>query len=236
MSKLVLEIRNSRNANNIAFLCALLLSLCALWHGSARSVDAGAPPDPTPPMSRLRDRLAPPLMPAHPTQADLGAEVYYQICMTCHGDQGQGLTEEFRSLLGPPDDNCWRSKCHAANHPPGGFVFPKYVPAVVGAAIPARFPTALDLYHFIKTQMPYNNPGGLQDEAYWQLTAFLVRANGDAHLPVTLNAENAASVQLRPTTRRFSPWLIGSSVGLLLFAGIGGWLIWRRSHGHKQPV
>src|SRR5512145_1765717 len=42
------------------------------------------------------DRLAEPTLPAEPSQADKGAQVYWLACLPCHGDRGQGLTEEFK--------------------------------------------------------------------------------------------------------------------------------------------
>ena len=46
-------------------------------------------PTPTP------DRLAPPPTVASPAQADVGAQVYWLNCQPCHGDRGQGLTDEW---------------------------------------------------------------------------------------------------------------------------------------------
>ena len=142
------------------------------------------------------DRLAPPPTVYPPTQADEGAQLYYQICMVCHGDRGQGLTDEWRGALDIPDQDCWQSRCHASNHPPDGFVFPKAVPAVVSPGMVARFETGLDLYHFIKTRMPWQAPGSRSDEEYWQLTAYMLRANG-IQPPDQLNVQNAASVKMR---------------------------------------
>ena len=55
------------------------------------------------------DRLAPPPTVYPPTQAGDGAQVYYQVCMTCHGHRGQGLTEAWRMSLDPEDQTCWQS-------------------------------------------------------------------------------------------------------------------------------
>ena len=48
---------------------------------------------PTPTVDRL---AAPPTVPA-PNQADEGAQLYWLYCQPCHGDQGQGLTDEWRA-------------------------------------------------------------------------------------------------------------------------------------------
>ena len=50
-------------------------------------------PSPAPETSWL---ILPPI-PAGATQADIGAEIYALVCRDCHGDRGQGLTDEFRA-------------------------------------------------------------------------------------------------------------------------------------------
>lgn len=141
----------------------------------------------------IPDRLAPPFMPEHPTQADLGANTYYLYCMACHGDRGQGLTAEWRSAWSVGDQNCWQSKCHAANHPPEGFRLPYTVPPVIGNGILNGFGTAENLHRFISTRMPWHMPGSLKDDQYWQLTAFLARANNLLPGDANLTPANAAS-------------------------------------------
>ena len=99
-------------------------------------------------MPPVLDRLAQPPTVYPPTQADLGQQTYYFVCMTCHGDRGQGLTDEFRALIGTPDSNCWSAHCHGLDHPREGFVFPHVVPPVVGDVMRERFATALQLNDF----------------------------------------------------------------------------------------
>lgn len=149
-------------------------------------------------MPMMSDRLAPPATVYPPTQADQGAQLYYQICMVCHGDRGQGLTEEWRNVLDPEDRNCWQSRCHATNHPPDGFIFPKTVPPVVGPVTIARFTTALDLFQFLQTRMPWQAAGSRSEEEYWQLTAFLLRLNGVDPGAEPLTAGRAATLWLNP--------------------------------------
>lgn len=142
------------------------------------------------------DRLAPPPMSDPPTQVEQGHQVYYLVCMVCHGDRGQGLTEEWRGALDPADQNCWQSKCHAPNHPPEGFELPRYAPAVMGAGRLAHHQTAAGLYEYIRARMPWQAPGILSDEEYWQLAAFLVEANGISLQGATLDPQNAPRVRL----------------------------------------
>ena len=196
---------------------------------------------PKPAMPPMPSGLKAPPTVYPPTQISLGSQVYYQVCMACHGDRGQGLTDEWRGQLDLPDQNCWQSKCHAANHPPGGFVFPKVVPAVVSPAVIYRFNTALDLYQFIKTKMPFQAPGSLKDEEYWQLTAFLVQANGIDLGQRTLDLRNAAQVTLHPPTPAPLPAQVaGAPSGFsLVWLGVGAGLVfvvliflvqWSRRH------
>ena len=138
-----------------------------------------------------------PDMPPDASQADYGAEVYRLVCSTCHGDIGQGLTDEFRATSRPENQNCWQSKCHASNHPVDGFVFPRYVPPLVGSHIPATFATAQDLYAFISTRMPYQVPGTMTEEEYWQLTAFILELNGYEVDEIVLDFDKAVAFELR---------------------------------------
>jgi mono/diheme cytochrome c family protein len=116
-------------------------------------------------------------MPAEPTGADLGSITWWGVCLACHGDKGQGLTDEWRELAFGEDMNCWKSKCHAANHPPEGFYLIRQVPPAIGPGSLKRFVTAADLQHYLKKKMPWWKPGSLSEEEAWQLTAYLMRSS-----------------------------------------------------------
>lgn len=183
-----------------------ILLLIFLLAGCAST--APESPVPTPRV----DRLAAPAMPAEPQQADLGAEVYYQVCMACHGDFGQGLTDEWRVVWGE-DGNCWQSKCHSPDHPPQGFEIPRTCcKAVMGDETLSQFDNAQELYTYLVQTMPWWNPGYLQDEEYWQLTAYLMRAHGAMPSDVILSPANASVFLLRPVTP-----LPGDSRPIILF-------------------
>lgn len=143
------------------------------------------------------ERLIAPELPENPTQRDCGAYQFAQVCMACHGDKGQGLTEEWRAAWGTEEMNCWQSKCHASNHPPEGFEFPMYAPRIIGEGALGQFETAADLHNFISTKMPWHAPGSLDDKTYWQLVTFLAASNG-AEVNEYLTPENASQVRLRP--------------------------------------
>lgn len=183
--------------NRRRLILALLFLAFGGWAAGASPAGAQEGDDPAR-MMTLPDRLGPPQLPAHPTQADLGAQVFYLYCMACHGDRGQGLTDEWRSAWAEGDQNCWQSRCHSPNHPPGGFILPRAVPAVIGEQRLTHFGDAATLHTYLQQRMPWHMPGSLDEEQYWQLTAYLTRANGlTTDLPL-LTAANAADVRFGP--------------------------------------
>jgi mono/diheme cytochrome c family protein len=109
---------------------------------------------------------------------DRGAETYRQVCLACHGDFGQGLTDEWRAEWGE-DSNCWQSRCHGSAHPPWGFTFPQAVPPLLGPGALSRFQTAADLYTTILSTMPWWDPGSLTESQSWELTTYLMAVRGE---------------------------------------------------------
>ena len=148
----------------------------------------------------VKDGLEADALPLEPSQADLGAEPYRQICLACHGDWGQGLTDAWREEWGE-DANCWQSRCHAPNHPPQGFQLPKSVPGLLGSNSLIRFNTAVELKQNILGTMPWWNPGSLTDDQARALTAYLMRARGEVDDQVTLDAGSAAVYRLHSAYR-----------------------------------
>jgi hypothetical protein len=132
-------------------------------------------------------------LPVNATQLEYGTEVYRLVCKACHGDKGQGLTEDWRAQWPPEDQNCWQSKCHALNHPPDGFYMPQ-APAVVGSPV-AALGNALNLYNYIHTSMPWHDRGSMTEKESWSVTAYILKINGIDPGP-ELNAETAAKISL----------------------------------------
>ena len=93
------------------------------------------------------NRLDKPQVSTPPTQADRGAVYYWLVCIPCHGDKGQGLTEEWREVFGPEEKNCWQAECHGKRHPDEGFELPRTAPPVLG-------PTALGRYNNAEEAAP----------------------------------------------------------------------------------
>lgn len=176
-----------------------------------------------------RDRLAQPTLPASPSQADHGAQVYWLSCLPCHGDLGQGLTDEFRMTYPPEDRNCWESGCHGARPYENGFKLPKAIPAVIGQGTLQKFSNASALQSYIKATMPFWKPGSLTDEESWAVTAFLLRENSLREDRAELNASNADQARIRVADAESTPeppvgnegtsagWSIGGGAAILLF-------------------
>jgi len=158
-----------------------------------------------------------------PTQADKGAIYYWLVCIPCHGDKGQGLTEEWREVFGPEEKNCWQAECHGKRHPADGFELPHVVPPLVGAAALGRFNNAEELQHVIATSMPWYRPSLMTAEERWQVTAYLLRQQGVLPPKVTLNEGNAPIFRLRtqaPAVEEERP-VTEAVIGLLVVAVVG---------------
>lgn len=174
---------------------ALLIATLFLQTGHAQSVALQITTTPTP------DRLTQPTLPAAPSQADYGAQEFWSRCLPCHGDRGQGLTDEFRETYPPEDRNCWLSGCHGARPYPDGWTIPAFVPPVIGPQALQRFQNAQALHDYICAAMPFQWPGTLEEDTCWKLTAFLLRQNGLWEANAELNEINAAQV----ATLKLSP-------------------------------
>jgi mono/diheme cytochrome c family protein len=194
----------------------------------------------------------------NPTQADEGAQLFWLHCQPCHGDQGQGLTDEWRAQYPEEDQNCWDSGCHGNRPYESGFTLPTQVPAVIGGRSLERFETVGQVYSYVRAAMPFQDPGYLSEDIYLAITAYLARSHGvDLDRPLTdenvhqlsLNlgavppagttpATPAAKVAVEPLPdhtpagdsdpTRIGPWLGIIGVLLVVLAGAGIWL-WHRS-------
>jgi hypothetical protein len=179
-----------------------------------------------------QERLAKPEMSDPPTQVELGHAEYWMSCMVCHGDRGQGLTEEWRSVLDPEDMNCWQSRCHAPNHPPEGFEIPRTAPLIMGPGALTGYQTASDLYAYLRVYMPWSFPGIFEDDVYWNLTAFLLDANKIELPKEPLSPKNGDDIFIVPQLVQTHHTPIATEqiaasavVGLLLAAAVLYWLI-----------
>jgi quinol-cytochrome oxidoreductase complex cytochrome b subunit len=221
-----LSSRFAKHPNNDRRITIFLgMVLFALLAALITQPACAAPPEPDPtPTPLINPRMEKPVIPENPSLAEQGALVYWMYCLACHGDQGQGLTEEYRLMaFGEEDNNCWASKCHGPNHPPEGFSFPRVVPPVVGASTMQRFITAADLQKYLYKQMPWWNKGSLSMDEAWALTAVLLQRNGVLAKNVDLNPKEAETVPVHLPYRsrvneRIGQGILFTSLGFLALA------------------
>lgn len=173
-------------------------------------------------------------------EAERGTAVFARRCSTCHGDQGQGLTDEWRATWPPTHQNCWKANCHGPQpYPESGFTLPRVVPALIGPNTLQRFATAADLYAYIRARMPFHAPGSLPEGDYRAVTAFLLQRHGIPPDGQPFDPEAARGIRLHPVAspgegtprrliadfhgRRFLWWIAGGigAAGLL-------WVVIRR--------
>jgi cytochrome c len=152
---------------------------------------------PIPSATPTIDRLAAPPTVENPNQADDGAQLFWLHCQPCHGDRGQGLTDEWRAQYPPEDQNCWEGGCHGKRPYENGFMLPESVPAVIGDGSLGKFETMGQVYTFISAAMPLQNPGHLSEEEYLAITAFLARSHGVGD-GMSLDTTSVYEVRLKP--------------------------------------
>jgi demethylmenaquinone methyltransferase/2-methoxy-6-polyprenyl-1,4-benzoquinol methylase len=182
-------------ARVIAFLCIPLLVIPFIIGFSAPASQTAIPLTnlPQPASTPTIDRLAIPTPPDNPTLWDNGRIEYYYHCMPCHGDQGQGLTDEWRAVWEEDHQNCWGRGCHGGREKDEGFPIPKYIPPVTGVVHSPRFESLVPgfgLYAYLYTTHPPQRPGSLTSEEYWALAAYLLHSE----LPVVQPEASAGPV------------------------------------------
>jgi len=188
----------ARSAGMAPAIPALILIGLAVCASAVPQATPSAVPASTPIPTSMRPPLIIPDLGPDATSADYGERAYILVCSACHGDRGQGLTSEWLAQWPPEDQNCWQSKCHSLNHPPDGFVLPRYAPPLLGPNTLLRFNTALELHDYIRQAMPWQDPGNLAEDEFWNITAYLVRQRGLDPMHDPLDANRAANVRLHP--------------------------------------
>lgn len=142
---------------------------CAAVAGPAADQLVATTPAPT------ADRLAEPPLPDDPTPYEAGRHLYWLHCMPCHGDQGQGLTGEFRGLWEEDHRNCWGRGCHAGREGDEGFPLPRAIPAIIPTAGENEKPANPEkLVEFLHTSHPPQDPGCLAEAECRALAAYVL--------------------------------------------------------------
>jgi len=169
-------------------------------------------------------RLEQPPTPSLPNQADNGGQVFWGMCMSCHGDRGQGLTAEWRDSFGKEDRDCWTSGCHGEDAPQNSFqILATGAPAIAGAGTLARFFNAYELKTYISEFMPLFPPGSLTTEQAWDLTAFLMQINDVQPAGLILGQTNGAAIPVHGKVSKPENETPGTFIlaGILILAAIG---------------
>jgi quinol-cytochrome oxidoreductase complex cytochrome b subunit/mono/diheme cytochrome c family protein len=228
-------------------LIFVLLLLADLFYAVPAQASDPIPSTPTPAAQPTPtfdvQRLDQPVLAADNTeQLRKGSEIYWGICMACHGDTGQGLTEEWRDAFGAEDRNCWQSDCHGPDHPPQGFLIPKdkLAPGVAGAGKLARFKNALELHDYILANMPWWDPGQLTDEESWQVASYVLSLHSVMPARFVLTETNASAIRTQyavPPPGDDRPAVLALT-GILALAAVG--LIAQdlrkgKRHGPERP-
>ncbi len=214
----------------IIFGAFLFIGASLLLTGNAdasQSRQAGSTPTPIPSPTPTFDpqRLASPEAPEVPTQLSKGEYIFWGVCIACHGDRGQGLTDEWRLGAYAEDSNCWESGCHGNDHPLQGFEMPKTLtfPALGTASALGRFENAQQLYDYVVVMMPWWKPRSLSTEQAWQVTAYILQLKGSLPDGLVLNETNASAVPVHRlvTTPKNANTAIFFFIGTLMFATLG---------------
>ena len=172
------------------------------------------------------DPLVEPPLPENPSEFELGQNLYWHWCMTCHGDHGQGLTDEFRGIWEPEHQNCWARGCHAGRPGDEGFPIPTVVPAVVNDSHLAQFTSAQGLTEYLQATHPPQSPGVLKTEEYHAIALYVfsmnARAPGDEPPPAAETAiPMPTSTMLAAPDTASGPFTISvGAVAAALAAGI----------------
>jgi quinol-cytochrome oxidoreductase complex cytochrome b subunit/mono/diheme cytochrome c family protein len=169
-------------------------------------------------------RLAQPPTVVPPVQSDNGAQVYWGMCMACHGDQGQGLTDEWRDSFPLEDRDCWQSGCHGSDAPENSFEIPTAgIPALAGAGALSRFSNSFELNRHIHQNMPFSRAGSLTSEEAWSLTAYILRMNEKQINGFTLNEINGSVIPVHHEAKLPESGIPGALIlaGVLILAAVG---------------
>jgi hypothetical protein len=195
----------------------LLLSFFALagMHTTIASPQQFATPTPT------YDPLVEPPVPDNPTDYELGRNWYWHYCMPCHGDKGQGLTDEWRSVWEADHQDCWGRGCHSGKRIEDSFAIPTAVPPVVSPARLARFSSLQALFEFLKATHPPQNPGWLEDEQYRAIALYLFSENDRSLVVATSTPALLPMATSTPPPDTFPSGTVSSSVNITLYLGLG---------------
>jgi mono/diheme cytochrome c family protein len=112
-------------------------------------------------------------LPAGSGSVAQGADVYMTYCLACHGEGGQGSTND--RLVG--------------GH---GTLATDSPVKTVGS----YWPYATTLFDYIRRAMPFSLPGSLTDDQAYALTAYILQLNGIIDEDDVINAQTLPAVEM----------------------------------------
>lgn len=188
------------NSRQKSILCVFFVPgvlICLFLFASQTQPALAQDPHPTP----TYDPLAQPELPPNPTDLEMGRYLFWRHCMPCHGDVGQGLTDEFRGLWEEHAD-CWDRGCHGGKKEDEGFPIPTVIPAIVTEDHLWQFTSEAELFAYLKATHPPQYPGHLEDEEYHEIALILFKMNdrlpGET-IAASPTATSAASIPSQPS-------------------------------------
>jgi hypothetical protein len=69
------------------------------------------------------------------------------------------------------------------------------VPAIIGREALPNYDTAASLFTFIQAAMPFEAPGSLDTDTYWEVVAYLAEKNGVLPDGIVVSPDNAEEVR-----------------------------------------
>jgi mono/diheme cytochrome c family protein len=114
-------------------------------------------------------------------QADAGARTYKRQCARCHGVDGAGKDDQYKGLRAPELIGSGALPCQ---------------PRPFQKVRKDNFRTPKDIYDYVSATMPADQPAILDAEEYWNVVAYLLRANGREADTIPLDATSAAQIVL----------------------------------------
>lgn len=209
---------NSRQRSiSVGFFVSGIL-ICLFLFASQTQPALAQDPHPTP----TYDPLAQPELPPNPTDLEMGRYLFWRHCMPCHGDVGQGLTDEFR-VLWEEHANCWDRGCHGGKRDDEGFPIPTVVPPIVTEDHLWRFTSERELFAYLKATHPPQYPGHLEDEEYHDIALTLLTMNDrplDEVIAVPSPAVSSTPVPVASPSSLPQPADNASSADVVLVAGL----------------
>ncbi|MCJ7717216.1 MAG: cytochrome b N-terminal domain-containing protein, partial [Anaerolineales bacterium] len=132
-----------------------------------------------------------------PSQADNGAQAFWGMCQDCHGNQGQGLTADWRAAFAPEYQDCWAAGCHGQDAPENSFSLPEAgAPALAGPGALPKFSNAFELGTYIQGNMPLSPTGSITADQSWELAAHILSLNDNEIEELTLSGTNSAAIPI----------------------------------------